>query len=93
MCDFEKRCIFYWQMLDKYLIKASVPVCEVLVYAPNLRPQTVGAKATPPYGLLGGMPTPETSVDVLLSTSVTESPSPIQHALSVLQWFVGKCAS
>ena len=42
---------------------------------------------------LGGMPTPETSVDVLLSTSVTEPPSRIQHALSVLQWFVGKCAS
>ena len=56
-------------------------------------PQTVGSKATPPYGLLGGIPTPETRVDVLLSTSVTESPSRIQHALSVLQWFVGKCAS
>ena len=31
----------------------------------------------------------ETSVDVLLPTSVTESPSQIRHALSVLQWFVG----
>ena len=39
------------------------------------------------------MHTPETSVDVLLPTSVTESPSRIQHALSVLQWFVRKCAS
>ena len=75
---------------------ASIRVWEVLVYArfkPSAPPQTVGSKATPPYGLLGGMPTPETSVDVLLSTSVTESPSRIQHALSVLQWFVGKCAS
>ena len=33
------------------------------------------------------MPTLETSVDVLLLTSVKELPSRIQHKLSVLQWF------
>ena len=45
------------------------------------------------YLVVGPMHTPEMSVDVLLPTSVTESPSRIQHALSVLQWFVRKCAS
>ena len=59
----------------------------------ELNLQTVGSKATPPFGLLGGMPTPETSVDVLMLTSVTESPRKFQHAFSVLQWFVGKRAS
>ncbi len=56
---------------------ASVRVWEVLVYArikPSAPRRAVGSKATPPYGLLGGMPTQETSVDVLLPTSVTESP-------------------
>ncbi len=54
-------------------------------------PQTVVSKATPPYGLLGGMPTPETSVDVSLLDESRQKR--IQHALSVLQWFVGKRAS
>ena len=55
---------------------ASVRIWEVVGYAriKTSAPQTVGSKATPPYGLLGGMPTPETSVSVLLPTSVTESP-------------------
>ena len=62
---------------------------------PGLNPppsQTVGSKATPPYGLLGGIPTPETSGDVLLlGERVAKQIS--RHALSVLQWFVGKRAS
>ena len=46
---------------------ASVRIWEVVGYARiKPSPQTVGSKATPPYSLLGGIPTTETSVDVLL---------------------------
>ncbi len=60
----------------------------------TLRPQTVGSKATPPYGLLIWWYAyrPETSVDVLL-LSDRVAKKRIQHVLSVLQWFVGKHAS
>ena len=79
-------CIFDWQMLNKY--------CKYDVH-PYLTP--VPSRWDPMLhhttAVLGGMPTPETSVDVWLLTSVTESPSRIQPTLSVLQWFVSKCAS
>ena len=45
---------------------ASVRIWEVVGYARIKPPQTVGSKATPPYGIIGRMHTPETSVDVLL---------------------------
>ena len=44
----------------------------------------------PKYHPFGIRPTSETSVDVLLLTSVKESPIRNQNKLSVLQWFASK---